>query len=211
MAEPGERPVLSPDVVERFVRPLPGRRQGAGIPGPDRLPEARPVDGDPGHADPTVLGRGGVRGLDPAFGDALLAERHLQRLVPAPDRREASRAAGRRRRHRGLAQPPREGAARAPAQAEGPSGRRARSTQKVFTADEGNAALRRLPQCFQSRLSAFVFNFIDVLTHGRSESEILLEIAPTRRPSPVLHALLVPALSALRIAAAGRPAGSASS
>ncbi|HUF89230.1 MAG TPA: response regulator [Gemmatimonadota bacterium] len=49
---------------------------------------------------------------------------------------------------------------------------------KVFTADEGNAALRRLPQCFQSRLSAFVFNFIDVLTHGRSESEILLEIAP---------------------------------
>jgi CheY-like chemotaxis protein len=49
---------------------------------------------------------------------------------------------------------------------------------KVFTAEEGNAALRRLPQCFQSRLSAFVFNFIDVLTHGRSESEILLEIAP---------------------------------
>ena len=50
--------------------------------------------------------------------------------------------------------------------------------QKVFSADEGNAALRRLPQCFQSRLSAFVFNFIDILTHGRSESEILLEIAP---------------------------------
>ncbi|CAN5277241.1 response regulator [soil metagenome] len=49
---------------------------------------------------------------------------------------------------------------------------------KVFTADEGVAALKRLPQCFQSRLSAFVFNFIDVLTHGRSESEILLEIAP---------------------------------
>lgn len=49
---------------------------------------------------------------------------------------------------------------------------------KVYKADEGAAALRRLPQCFQSRLSAFVFNFIDVLTHGRSESEILLEIAP---------------------------------
>lgn len=49
---------------------------------------------------------------------------------------------------------------------------------KVFTADEGTAALRKLPQCFQSRLSAFVFNFIDILTHGRSESEILLEIAP---------------------------------
>jgi len=49
---------------------------------------------------------------------------------------------------------------------------------KVFTAEEGTAVLRKLPQCFQSRVSAFVFNFIDVLTHGRSESEILLEIAP---------------------------------
>ncbi|HUP21123.1 MAG TPA: response regulator [Gemmatimonadota bacterium] len=49
---------------------------------------------------------------------------------------------------------------------------------KVFTADEGAAALRKVPQALQTRLSAFVFNFIDVLTHGRSESEILLEIAP---------------------------------
>lgn len=50
--------------------------------------------------------------------------------------------------------------------------------QKVFTVEEGSAALRRVPQALQSRLSAYVFNFIDVLTHGRSESEILLEIAP---------------------------------
>jgi DNA-binding response OmpR family regulator len=49
---------------------------------------------------------------------------------------------------------------------------------KVFTAEEGMSALRKLPHCLQSRLSAFVFNFIDILTHGRSESEILLEIAP---------------------------------
>lgn len=49
---------------------------------------------------------------------------------------------------------------------------------KVFTAEEGAAALKKLPHYFQNRLSAFVFNFIDVLTHGRSESEILLEIAP---------------------------------
>ena len=53
--------------------------------------------------------------------------------------------------------------------------------QKVFTAEEGNALHRRLPQFFQSRLSAFVFNFIDVLTHGRSDSEILLEIAPDQQ------------------------------
>jgi len=52
---------------------------------------------------------------------------------------------------------------------------------KVFTATEGTAALKKLPQCFQSRLSAFVFNFVDVLTHGRSESEILLEIAPNQQ------------------------------
>ncbi|MDX1660532.1 MAG: response regulator [Gemmatimonadota bacterium] len=50
--------------------------------------------------------------------------------------------------------------------------------QKVFTAEEGSAALKSLPRALQSRLAAFVFNFIDVLTHGRSESEILLEIAP---------------------------------
>ncbi len=49
---------------------------------------------------------------------------------------------------------------------------------KVFTAEEGAAALKRVPQALQSRLAAYVFNFIDVLTHGRSESEILLEIAP---------------------------------
>ncbi|MBW3660705.1 MAG: bifunctional response regulator/alkaline phosphatase family protein [Gemmatimonadetes bacterium] len=49
---------------------------------------------------------------------------------------------------------------------------------KVFTAEEGATALKRVPRALQSRLSAFVFNFIDVLTHGRSESEILLEIAP---------------------------------
>jgi CheY-like chemotaxis protein len=53
--------------------------------------------------------------------------------------------------------------------------------QKVFTTEDGNALLRRLPQYFQSRLSAFVFNFIDVLTHGRSDSEILLEIAPDQQ------------------------------
>lgn len=49
---------------------------------------------------------------------------------------------------------------------------------RVFTVSDGARALRQLPRCLQARLSAFVFNFIDILTHGRSESEILLEIAP---------------------------------
>ena len=33
----------------------------------------------------------------------------------------------------------------------------------------------------QGGITALVFNFIDILTHGRSESEILLEIAPNEQ------------------------------
>jgi CheY-like chemotaxis protein len=50
--------------------------------------------------------------------------------------------------------------------------------QKVFTADEGAQVERRLANLLQSPLTVLVFNFIDILTHGRSESEILKEIAP---------------------------------
>jgi CheY-like chemotaxis protein len=50
--------------------------------------------------------------------------------------------------------------------------------QKVFTADEGAQVERKLANLLQSPLTVLVFNFIDILTHGRSESEILKEIAP---------------------------------
>jgi len=50
--------------------------------------------------------------------------------------------------------------------------------EKVFTAEEGTDLLKRAQGLFRSKLSAVVINFIDLLTHGRSESEILMEIAP---------------------------------
>jgi CheY-like chemotaxis protein len=50
--------------------------------------------------------------------------------------------------------------------------------EKVFTAEEGADLLKRAHGLFGSKLSAVVVNFIDLLTHGRSESEILMEIAP---------------------------------
>ncbi|MDX1623954.1 MAG: response regulator [Gemmatimonadota bacterium] len=50
--------------------------------------------------------------------------------------------------------------------------------RKVLTTDDRRSVLKALPRSLQRPLSAFVFSFVDVLTHGRSESEILLEIAP---------------------------------
>jgi CheY-like chemotaxis protein len=50
--------------------------------------------------------------------------------------------------------------------------------EKVFTVEEGTNMLKRAQGLFRSGLSAVVVNFIDLLTHGRSESEILMEIAP---------------------------------
>ena len=50
--------------------------------------------------------------------------------------------------------------------------------QKVFTAEEGAQVERRLANLLQAPFTVLVFNFIDILTHGRSESDILKEIAP---------------------------------
>ena len=50
--------------------------------------------------------------------------------------------------------------------------------EKVFTANDGEQALHRLPAYFaQPGVTALVFNFVDLLTHGRSESAVLLEVA----------------------------------
>jgi DNA-binding response OmpR family regulator len=49
---------------------------------------------------------------------------------------------------------------------------------KVTTAADGEEMLRQLPGWLaQPGVSALVFNFIDLLTHGRSESAILFEVA----------------------------------
>jgi DNA-binding response OmpR family regulator len=50
--------------------------------------------------------------------------------------------------------------------------------EKLFTAADGADLLRRLPaHLAQDGVTALVFNFIDQLTHGRSENAILYEVA----------------------------------
>ena len=50
--------------------------------------------------------------------------------------------------------------------------------EKLFSSSEGGDLMRRLPaHLAQEGVTALVFNFIDQLTHGRSESAILYEVA----------------------------------
>jgi DNA-binding NarL/FixJ family response regulator len=50
--------------------------------------------------------------------------------------------------------------------------------EKISTAAEGDDVERRLARVIAPEgISAFVFNFVDLLTHGRSESAILYEVA----------------------------------
>jgi hypothetical protein len=59
--------------------------------------------------------------------------------------------------------------------------------EKVFEAGDGEAMLRRLPgHLGQNGVTALVFNFVDQLTHGRSESAVLMEVA---RDKEALRAL----------------------
>ncbi len=52
---------------------------------------------------------------------------------------------------------------------------------KLFSSNESQAALEGAAASKDASLVALVFNFIDMLTHGRSQSEILKEIAPDER------------------------------
>lgn len=50
--------------------------------------------------------------------------------------------------------------------------------EKIFSASDGDAVVRRLPGLLgTSGVVALVFNFVDLLTHGRAESAVLFEIA----------------------------------
>src|SRR4029077_5959171 len=50
--------------------------------------------------------------------------------------------------------------------------------EKISTAAEGDDLERRMSRVIAPEgISAFVFNFVDLLTHGRSESAILYEVA----------------------------------
>lgn len=74
--------------------------------------------------------------------------------------------------------------------------------EKVFTASDGEGLLRRLPgHLAQPGVTALVFNFIDQLTHGRTENSTLFEVA---RDASAMRALTrtwferSPLLAALR-------------
>jgi CheY-like chemotaxis protein len=59
--------------------------------------------------------------------------------------------------------------------------------EKVFTAADGENLLKRLPaHLSQEGVTALVFNFIDQLTHGRTENSTLFEVA---RDTPALRSL----------------------
>jgi DNA-binding response OmpR family regulator/Ni/Co efflux regulator RcnB len=59
--------------------------------------------------------------------------------------------------------------------------------EKVFTATDGEALLNRLPAHLAAEgVTALVFNFIDQLTHGRTENSTLYEVA---RDTPALRSL----------------------
>lgn len=49
---------------------------------------------------------------------------------------------------------------------------------KIYSADESHVIRRQAATFKTYQFSALVFNFLDILAHGRSESEILLELAP---------------------------------
>ncbi len=77
--------------------------------------------------------------------------------------------------------------------------------EKIFSTEEGEAMLGRLPGYLTGgSAAALVFGFVDLLTHGRSESRLLWEMA---RDAVALRSLTVTwfersaALRALRVAA----------
>jgi hypothetical protein len=61
--------------------------------------------------------------------------------------------------------------------------------EKVFNNEQGKAMLQRLPGYLSSpSVTALVFGFVDLLTHGRSESRLILEVA---RDAGALRSLTV--------------------
>lgn len=61
--------------------------------------------------------------------------------------------------------------------------------EKVFSADQGEAMLQRLGGYLTGpSATALVFGFVDLLTHGRSESRLIWEVA---RDAPALRSLTV--------------------
>lgn len=50
--------------------------------------------------------------------------------------------------------------------------------EKILNADEGRRVADKIQGFAQSKLAAFVFNFVDTLVHSRSDSDVIKELAP---------------------------------
>lgn len=50
--------------------------------------------------------------------------------------------------------------------------------EKVLNAEDGRQVAGKMKSFAQSRLAAFVYNFVDTLVHSRSDSDVIKELAP---------------------------------
>ncbi len=50
--------------------------------------------------------------------------------------------------------------------------------EKILNADDGRHIANKMKGFSQSKLAAFVFNFVDTLVHSRSDSDVIKELAP---------------------------------
>ena len=76
--------------------------------------------------------------------------------------------------------------------------------EKVFTDENGDDVLSRVAGAFKTGgVVATVFNFIDLLTHGRSESAILMEVARDESALRALTRQWFERSTAYRVLAAG--------
>lgn len=50
--------------------------------------------------------------------------------------------------------------------------------EKILNADAGKKVADKIQSYSQSKLAAFVFNFVDTLVHSRSDSDVIKELAP---------------------------------
>ena len=169
----GDRPPLSIDVVSEFLLPILERNRAAVFVVIDCLrldqwavlePSTRSVLRDRDHAP----------FLDSPHCDAVLAKLALQRTLSGGDRRALSRLVGGARGR--VAQRARTRTARSP-----PRGAQASDSgalrEDLESADSAELERRVSSAIAREGVSAFVFNFVDLLTHGRSESAILYEVA----------------------------------
>ncbi|MBI4720304.1 MAG: response regulator [Chitinivibrionia bacterium] len=57
-------------------------------------------------------------------------------------------------------------------------GKKPMKYSKVYTVTESNELRKRIPSLLSFPFAAFVFNFVDIMAHGRNQIDILQEIAP---------------------------------